>query len=96
MSEPQVLITRPQPQLDDLAARLRAAGLSSIAMPAFEFEATGDSLAPDGGWSAAEHRLLVFTSPRAVEHGMRVLPPAMLEGARVASVGFDLEGAFAP
>ena len=41
----------------------------------------------NGGWSAAEHRLLVFTSPRAVEHGMRVLPPAMLEGARVASVG---------
>ncbi len=87
MSEPQVLITRPQPQLDDLAARLRDVGLSSIAMPAFEFEAIGDPLAPDSDWSAAERRLLLFTSPRAVEHGMRVLPPAMLADARVASVG---------
>jgi uroporphyrinogen-III synthase len=87
MADTRVLITRPRPQLDELATLLAESGLQPIAMPAFDFEATGESVAPDADWVAADTRMLVFTSPRAVAFGLNALAPGMLEDGHVASVG---------
>lgn len=81
------LVTRPRPQLDELAGWLESAHLKPVAMPAFDFEATDEPIAPDAAWRGAGQRLLVFTSPRAVHYGLPALAGPMLWGSRVASIG---------
>lgn len=80
------LVTRPHPQGVELAARLRP-WVAPIDMPAFRFAARGEGVAPDDAWRRARRRLLLFTSPRAVEFGLAALAPEMLDGATSASVG---------
>lgn len=82
-----VLISRPAADNQRLAADLRAAGFRPLPMPAFEFRATAAKLPVDLAWQSAASLLVVFTSPRAVQFGLEVLPEGMLEAARVAAVG---------
>lgn len=81
------LLTRPRPELDDLAARFERVGLVPIPMPAFDFASTGRRIAPDAAWRAAGSRLVVFTSPRAVRFGLTLLDRKSLDGATLAAVG---------
>ncbi len=81
------LVSRPRPQLDELAARLEAAGVSPVALPAFRFEAQADRVAADAAWRDRDTRLLIFTSPRAVTFGLPALDTDMLAEARIAAIG---------
>jgi uroporphyrinogen-III synthase len=86
-----VLLTRPRPDSLELAARLAPLGFEAIVQPAFHFLAVdagseqpaemqllADS-GPDG--------LLIFTSPRAVEHGLPQVSRDLFSRLRVAAIG---------
>lgn len=87
MPEARVLVTRPQPQCAELARLLEARRVSAIEMPAMGFAAAAQPFEPGARWLEARHRLAVFTSPRAVEYGLAVLPPALLAKVTVAAIG---------
>lgn len=83
-----VLITRPREDAEQLAGMLANMGIQSIIQPAQEFlprslesEERSALAEPDAG------ALLVFTSPRAVEFGLRQLPPQVLDRTTIAAIG---------
>ena len=91
MKYSHVFITRPRRESEELAARLESLGLSCIIQPAFRYEAV-DARAqqPDDfeAMARADHNvLLIFTSPRAVEHGLAQLDAAVLARASLGAIG---------
>lgn len=95
MPEARVLVTRPQPQCAELARLLEARRVSAIEMPALGFAAAAQPFAPGPRWLEARQRLAVFTSPRAVEYGLAVLPPELLRNTLIAAIGPATAGALA-
>ena len=85
------LITRPQPQGDELAALLAPLGIECVAQPAFVYvpvdASTGQPEACTALRSAGPEDLVLFTSPRAVAHGLPQIPHASLGRARVGAIG---------
>jgi uroporphyrinogen-III synthase len=84
----RVLVTRPQPEADRLAARLKDAGIEAIVQPAQAFrsrEISASELEAFGGMSPPF--LLIFTSTRAVDFGLPRLPASVTTGARYAAIG---------
>lgn len=85
------LITRPQPQGDELAALLAPLGIECVAQPAFEYLPVDASAGqPDvcaALRSAGPGDLVLFTSPRAVAHGLPQIPSNCLGRARVGAIG---------
>jgi uroporphyrinogen-III synthase len=86
-----VFLTRPRAQSEELAMSLKALGLQTVVQPAFTYSALGaaaeqprehDALAAAGAGD-----LLLFTSPRAVEHGLAQLPGGVLGRARIGAIG---------
>ena len=73
-----VLVTRPQPQSDVLASRIRALGGEATVLPAIEIR-------PLCAAAASAHDLVIFASVNAVEHGARLV--ALHEGMRIAAIG---------
>ena len=70
-----VLVTRPEEAAQQLAGQLDALGLIPIVMPFYTFMARSPDIDVNAAWKAADMRkLAVFTSPRAVEFGVRFLP----------------------
>ena len=87
MDHTHALVTRPSPQLEELTGLLEKAHLRAVRMPAFRFEARERRIVPDEAWRRESSRLLLFTSPRAVEFGLPALPESMLGESRVAAIG---------
>lgn len=81
------LLSRPEPQLTELAGWIKSAHLTPVCMPAFTFAATTEPVTPDPAWREHAVRLLIFTSPRSVEFGLPAIPGPMLRGSRIVSVG---------
>lgn len=81
------LVTRPSPQLEELATHLEQAHLKTVCMPAFRFEARERHIVPDEAWRRERNHLLLFTSPRAVAFGLPALSESMLRDGRVAAIG---------
>ena len=75
-----VLVTRPQPQSDVLASRIRALGGEATILPAIEIR-------PLCAAAASAHDLVIFASVNAVEHGARLV--ARHEGMRIAAIGIS-------
>ena len=73
-----VLVTRPQPQSDVLASRIRTLGGEATVLPAIEIR-------PLGVAAANVHELVVFVSVNAVEHGAHLI--VRQEGMRIAAIG---------
>ncbi len=91
MSFSHVLLTRPQPQSGELAAMLEPLGLTVVIQPAFSFSAV-DAQAEQPGeladaLNAGAKDLVLFTSPRSVEHGLPQVSSAVLSRTRVAAIG---------
>lgn len=85
----QVLVTRPKEASQELAAQLEARGLEAVIMPFYTFQARSPDIETDALWlEGAGRKVAVFTSPRAVEFGLRYLPaPGACEGLQLAVVG---------
>ena len=66
-------------------------GLQAIVQPAFEYRALDVRASDPAGYARLEAArpgdLVVFTSPRAVEHGLAQIPRALLRRLRVAAIG---------
>lgn len=86
-----VFISRPRQEAEELAGMLAPLGLQTIVQPAFEYVALDARVSDPAGYAkfeaAAAGDLVVFTSPRAVEHGLAQIPPALLRRLRVAAIG---------
>lgn len=78
LSALSVLVTRPQPQSDALAERIRALGGEAFVLPAIEIK-------PLAATTDGTYDLVVFVSVNAVEHGARLVTRS--ETTRVAAIG---------
>lgn len=86
-----VFIARPRQEAEELASMLAPLGLQAVVQPAFEYLALDARANDPAGYArlaaAAPGDLVVFTSPRAVEHGLGQVPRALLQRLRVAAIG---------
>lgn len=84
-------ISRPRPEADELAAMLAPLGVPAVVQPAFDYCAVDARASDPEGYARLEAcpagALVVFTSPRAVRHGLPQLPRALLRRQRVAAIG---------
>ncbi len=83
-----VLITRPLEASEELSSRLNQLGLHGVVMPFYSFAGH----APDIDVAAilagsSGRRLVVFTSPRAVDYGLAYIPVEQREQLEFATVG---------
>jgi uroporphyrinogen-III synthase len=81
-----VLVTRPQPQSEVLADRIRALGGEAFVLPAIQIK-------PIAATPAGTYDLIVFVSVNAVEHGARLVVRG--ETTRVAAIGKTTAAALA-
>lgn len=91
MNFTHVFISRPRQESEELAALLKPQGLETVVQPAFDylpvdFCASQQELAGEME-KAGPDSLVVFTSPRAVAHGLAQLPESLRFRSRVAAIG---------
>lgn len=82
-----VLISRPGPEAVELADMVERSGLVPVQMPAFRFEPGFPGLDFNNAWLAGKRRLVIFSSTRAVEFGLRQLPAGYLDEVEIAAIG---------
>ncbi len=91
MSFTHVLISRPRHESEELAAMLEAVGLQTVVQPAFHFFAQDIRQSQPEVYNemcmAGPETLVVFTSPRAVAHGLPQLPDNIRYHSRIAAIG---------
>jgi len=91
MSFTHVFISRPRRESEELAAMLVPLGLQTVVQPAFNYFPADIALAQKEIFAemgrAGAGTLVVFTSPRAVEHGLAQLPHAIRFQSRIAAIG---------
>ena len=91
MNFSHVFITRPRLESQELAASLTTLGLQCVVQPAFNYvplPARDLQAETFGLMDRAEgDALVIFTSPRAVTHGIPQLPDGLLFRNRVAAIG---------
>ncbi len=86
-----MFISRPRREAEELAAMLVPLGLTAIVQPAFDYLPLDTRSEDPETWSLLESAgtadLVIFTSPRAVQHGLAQLPREALLRLRVAAIG---------
>jgi uroporphyrinogen-III synthase len=91
MTLTHALLTRPTEESRELARLLAPLGLQPVVQPAFDYLPVNASTEqPEVRHeleSADREDLVVFTSPRAVAHGLAQLPPGSIGRATFAAVG---------
>jgi uroporphyrinogen-III synthase len=91
MSFSHVFITRPRRESEQLAESLTALGFECVVQPAFTYVALEARRLQEQSFGLMERAghdaLLIFTSPRAVAHGLPQLPNGLVFQSRVAAIG---------
>jgi uroporphyrinogen-III synthase len=91
MSFTHVFISRPRKESEELASLLSPLGLHPVVQPAFNFFPqdirTSQKEFFDEMNMAGKGTLVVFTSPRAVDHGLPQLPDTIRFHSRIAAIG---------
>ena len=88
-----VLVTRPLESSRQLAVELVKFGLLPVVMPLYTFSARQPGNDMRSAWTAsASRKLAVFTSPRAVEYGLSMIPGDQLNELEFAVVGSTTAG----
>lgn len=82
-----ILITRPLPAAQQLADQLAGRGLVPVVMPMYTFSECEPDYHINLGETVAGRRLAVFTSPRAVQFGLKYIPSANSAQLELAVVG---------
>jgi uroporphyrinogen-III synthase len=86
-----VFISRPRREAEELAAMLAPLGLQTVVQPAFDYVALDAHEADPQTCAELESStgrdLVIFTSPRAVTHGLAQLPREALLRLRIAAIG---------
>lgn len=85
---PTVLITRPLEASEELASQLSQSGMHGVAMPFYSFAAHQPDVDVAAFLAGSDgRRMVVFTSPRAVDYGIDHIPLAQRAGLEFATVG---------
>jgi uroporphyrinogen-III synthase len=91
MNFTHVFISRPRKESAELAAMLMPLGLQTVVQPAFNYFPEEIALSQKEIFAemnmAGAGTLVVFTSPRAVAHGLPQLPHAIRFQSRIAAIG---------
>lgn len=91
MRPSHVFISRPRQEAAELAAMVVPLGLDSIIQPAFDYLALDGRTDDRGAFELSDQAgvgdLFVFTSPRAVTHGLPQLSRDTLLRSRIAAIG---------
>lgn len=91
MAFTHVLLSRPRSKSEELAGMLQPLGLEPVLLPAFDYPAVDARGEQPECFAALESAgpadLVLFTSPRAVMHGLDQVSQASLARARVAAIG---------
>jgi len=86
-----VFITRPRRESEELSALLTPLGLQCVIQPAFTYAPLVAAALQKELFAelskVGSDALLIFTSPRAVAHGLSQLPDGLLFQARVTAIG---------
>ena len=86
-----VFISRPGPEARELAGMVKQLGLTAIVQPAFDYRPVAahetDADTCSRLEAAGPGDLLIFTSPRAVEHGVPQFSRSVLARPRLAAIG---------
>lgn len=83
-----VLITRPLEASEELASQLSQSGMHGVVMPFYAFAAQQPDVDVAAFLAGSDgRRMVVFTSPRAVDYGIGYIPLAQRAGLEFASVG---------
>lgn len=91
MAFSHILITRPRENGAELAELLASQTAEVVTLPAYEFRLSTpfpdllDQL--ETASAGAGRPLVIFTSPRAVEHGLGQLPEGVPQRSQVAAIG---------
>ncbi len=89
----RILITRPRPQADDFAARLRSAGFEPLFFPVIEIQPIGNNVALERALSKLDcYDWVVFTSVNAVDVVFHSHSLVMKQGAQDGGVKFATIG----
>lgn len=73
----RLIVTRPQAQADVLVAELRAEGVDAVALPLIDIAPVADPQPLREAWAGLGRcALAMFVSANAVQHFMRLRPPA--------------------
>lgn len=86
----RVIVTRPEPQAAEWAARLCEDGIDAVALPLICIGPVADAAAVQQAWAAlGTQRLVVFVSPNAAEQFMAARPQgaAWPAGVQAGSTG---------
>lgn len=91
MNFTHVFISRPLREAEELAEMLSPLGLHTIVQPAFNYYPVEIERAQPDVFAemslAGPDTLVVFTSPRAVAHGLSQLPESLRFHSRIAAIG---------
>lgn len=91
MNFTHVFISRPRKESEELASMLIPLGLQMVVQPAFNYFPRDIRVSQkeifDEMSMAGPGTLVVFTSPRAVAHGLHQLPDAIRFRSRIAAIG---------
>jgi uroporphyrinogen-III synthase len=91
MAFTHVFISRPRKESQELASMLTPMGLKPVIQPAFNYFPLDARASQTKKFEEMENAgtdaLVIFTSPRAVVHGLSQLPQKLLFQARVAAIG---------
>ncbi len=84
----KILITRPKKASLQLAGQLNTLGFHPIVMPLYTFSSHNPGLAIQQALAEPTPRkLAIFTSPRAVQFGLKHIPPEHLGKLEYAAIG---------
>jgi len=91
MKYTHVFISRPRTEAVELAGMLVPLGLQTVVQPAFDYFPEDIAITQAEIFAemsvARAGTLVVFTSPRAVTHGLPQLPHAILFQSKIAAIG---------
>ena len=83
----KLLITRPEPQAEQLASQLLQAGYHSLCQPFFTYQASGTLANLTQYFSNHQPRAIIFISRAAVEWAQQVMPLESWPSAHYIAVG---------
>lgn len=86
-SRPKLLITRPEPQAQQLASQLNSAGYPTLCHPMFKYLAGGDQVQLKQTLDEHQPDIVIFVSKAAVEWANQILPLITWPTTAIVAVG---------
>lgn len=93
VAKPKLLITRPEPQAQQLASTLERAGFQSLCQPLFNYQSNQSLTELQTLLAQTETPILIFVSKAAVQFAQQLLPITTWPSQRIIAVGNTTQAA---